>query len=134
MPQHTPNGEPFAVSSTSYLPDGKVASRTDPLGQTTTYAYWANGQSKSVTDPLGNFTTSEYDDSGRQTLVRDALNRANRFEYDGAGPFELEKIENTIDSVAKPIQWQTWKWAGPPAPDPFNSAEWPGPSYFMMDL
>lgn len=53
-------------------------------------------------------------------------------DYDGAGPAELHAVQDAIDNVAGPIQWQKWQKPAPPAPDPFSDAEWPGRS--ILDL
>ncbi|MEZ5559641.1 MAG: RHS repeat-associated core domain-containing protein [Pseudomonadales bacterium] len=102
----TVGGSPV-VETTSYTYDGngKLLTRTDPLGNVTTYVYDGNKRLASETDALGRVTTYEYDARGnlfrvthpdattdiyqydlenRRTAHTDTGGRTSFFEYDSA--------------------------------------------------
>jgi RHS repeat-associated protein len=54
---------------------------TDPLGNTTTYAYDSNGNMIAATDPLGNTTSLTYNPAGQPTTVTDPLGNQTQFTY-----------------------------------------------------
>jgi YD repeat-containing protein len=70
-----------------------LASTTDPLGNTATYAYNVPSTLQglgtpllsSVTDALGKVTTYTYDAAGNQTSITDAAGKTTHFAYDGRG-------------------------------------------------
>ena len=74
----------------TYDADGNMASRTDPLGNTTTYTYvTGTNWVETETDPLGHVTLYEYDAYGNQTkVIRDyggPLENETSYTYDGWG-------------------------------------------------
>ncbi len=58
-----------------------VATVTDPLHHTTTYAYDDVGNLRSVTDALQHSTAFEYNGQGQLTSTTDALQHTTRFDY-----------------------------------------------------
>ena len=67
------------LSSPSF---GSPSSVTDPLGNTTQFAYDASGNVLNVTDPLGNVTSITYNGDGQIAADTDALGNVTRFSYD----------------------------------------------------
>ena len=63
-------------------PTSWLASTTDPLGNTTSYAHDGAGNVLTSTDTLGNVTTYTYDSAGNQTSITDAAGNTIQFEYD----------------------------------------------------
>ncbi len=86
----------FSQTSTTYNPDGTVASTTDADGLTTDYTYYPNGQQESVTQVsvpvygatggVENLTTTyQYNSMGQQSDVTDPLGNTTSYEYDPLG-------------------------------------------------
>jgi RHS repeat-associated protein len=73
------------IESLTYTASGRIQTRTDALGATTTYAYDREGNRISVTDALGGVTQFEYDIRGNRTATTDALGHTTRYEYDAGG-------------------------------------------------
>lgn len=59
----------------------QVATVTDPLSHTTTFAYDAGGRLTTVTDALNQQTTFTYNAAGQPLTVTDPLNRGTTFGY-----------------------------------------------------
>ncbi len=59
----------------------QVASVTDPLNHTTTFAYDAEGNPTTVTNALGQPTTLTYNAAGQPITVTDPLSHTTQFEY-----------------------------------------------------
>src|SRR5205085_7120990 len=53
--------------------DGRVTAITDPLNNTTQYAYDQLGRLSKVTEPTGAVTTYSYDPAGQTMSITDAL-------------------------------------------------------------
>jgi YD repeat-containing protein len=87
---YTPEGElstiktPAGTSSYGYS-SGRLASVTDPMGQTVRYEYDAVGQLTQISDPGGARTKLEYDSSGNLVAVVDALGARTSYTYDASG-------------------------------------------------
>ncbi|HEY0197053.1 MAG TPA: RHS repeat-associated core domain-containing protein [Rhodanobacter sp.] len=65
---------------------GLTLSHTDPLGHTTSYAYYPSGDLKTVTDALGHVTTiTTYDGAGRITGITDPNGVATNLTYTPRG-------------------------------------------------
>jgi RHS repeat-associated protein len=65
---------------------GNVLSVSDPVGNSTGYAYNRASKPISITDPSGAITRLEWDDTlGLVNAITDPLNRTTRFEYDERG-------------------------------------------------
>jgi YD repeat-containing protein len=64
---------------------GRLVQRTDPLGNSVTYAYDGNGNLLSFVDPRGNAMTWQYDVRNRPLQRMDALAQAETYQYDAAG-------------------------------------------------
>lgn len=60
----------------------RITQNTDPLGQSTNYAYDGNGNLISVVDPNGGKTQFSFDARNRRTVRTDALNQAESVTYD----------------------------------------------------
>jgi len=75
---HTNLGVPLA-------PFTQEATTTDPLGNTTTYAYDSQGNMLSETDALGRVTSFTYDSAGDSTSLTEPGGNTTVFAYDGAG-------------------------------------------------
>jgi RHS repeat-associated protein len=73
------------VESLTYTPQGRIATRTDALGATTTYGYDQNGNRIAINDALGNVTKHEYNLKGNRIATTDALGHTTRYEYDAGG-------------------------------------------------
>ena len=81
------------VTTTTYDAVGNVTSTTDPLGNTTTYAYNANDELLTQTDPAVDVsgtmthpvTTYTYDADGEQTSLTDSDNNTTTSVYDSFG-------------------------------------------------
>ena len=81
------------VTTTTYDAVGNVTSTTDPLGNTTTYAYNANDELLTQTDPAVDVsgtmthpvTTYTYDADGEQTSLTDSDSNTTTSVYDSFG-------------------------------------------------
>jgi len=94
------------VTSTTYDPDGRPRTVTDPLlrvtttgydlagepvlltrpdGSTRASTYWPDGALKTQVDGKSNTTTYAEDPLGRVASVTDPLNRTTQFKYDATG-------------------------------------------------
>ncbi len=72
--------------SFTYDAKGNVLTRTDALGQTTTFMYEsAFNRVASIKDPLGNITKFTYDARGNLSKRTDENNHTTSFGYDSAG-------------------------------------------------
>lgn len=70
----------------TYRPDGRKLTETDPRGVLTTYGYDAGGRLTSVIQSgLPATTTYSYDETGARTALRDAAGRQVTWRHDGAG-------------------------------------------------
>jgi len=67
----------------SYYPDGRLQAVTDPLGNTTQYAYDLIGNTTTITNPDGGVTTIVRDDRGNIVSATDPLTRTTTYTYDG---------------------------------------------------
>jgi RHS repeat-associated protein len=74
-----------AVTTVTYTRQGKVASVTNPLGDTTAFEHDAVGDLVSRTEPSGERTTFGRDALGRLTSVTDAKGRTATLRYDARG-------------------------------------------------
>jgi RHS repeat-associated protein len=73
------------IESLTYTASGRIQTRTDALGATTSYAYDREGNRISVTDAFGGVTQFEYDIRGNRTATTDALGHTTRHEHDAGG-------------------------------------------------
>ncbi|MFN0315767.1 MAG: hypothetical protein ACKVQA_12105, partial [Burkholderiales bacterium] len=64
---------------------GTPLTATNPLNQTTTFAYTARGELQQVTNALSHTTQYGYNAAGDLTRITDALGNITRLGYDGAG-------------------------------------------------
>lgn len=77
----------------SYTPDyNQIASITDPLSHTTTFAY-TNGCLSQVIDPLGHAITMLCNGNGQPTAVEDALGHLTTIGYQG---YDLQSITDAL--------------------------------------
>jgi RHS repeat-associated protein len=105
-------------TTTTYYPDGRLASVTDAAGKTTGYAYDlatntttvthpdgggttvqrhdANGLILSTTDPLARTTSYTYDANRNKRSETDALGKTTSYEYDANG-----HLKTVIDPLNK---------------------------------
>ncbi|TAH64470.1 MAG: hypothetical protein EWM47_12530, partial [Anaerolineaceae bacterium] len=58
-----------SVNAQTYTWDGNISSRTDALGNTTSYIYDTRGNQVKIIDALGNTTYKVYDRMGRETAL-----------------------------------------------------------------
>jgi YD repeat-containing protein len=77
-----------------------VLTATDPLNQTSTYAY-LQGDLYTVTTPLGHTTTRFTDAAGRALGVTDPLGRSTRYTWDNLN--QLTKITDPLGSRPAPL-------------------------------
>jgi RHS repeat-associated protein len=63
-PQTTTMTDAAGKTWTDSYADNELVSRTDPLGNTTSYTYDSNGNKLTSTDPKGHVTTMTYDSNG----------------------------------------------------------------------
>ncbi|MBI2346297.1 MAG: carboxypeptidase regulatory-like domain-containing protein [Deltaproteobacteria bacterium] len=87
--------------SFTYDSAGRVATATDPWGNTISYTYWPDGQVKTITYP-GNKTVSyAYDDAGRLATVTDWLTPpgVTTYGYDTAGRLDTITYPNGATAV-----------------------------------
>lgn len=64
---------------------GTLLTATNPLNQTTNFAYTTRGELQQVTDPRTHATQFEYNTVGDLVKITDALGNITRFGTDGAG-------------------------------------------------
>jgi YD repeat-containing protein len=74
-----------ATRSFIYNRDNQLIAETDPLGNTTVYAYDANHSRTLVTDPNGHTTAKTYDADNRVIAIRDPEGNVIQFRYDAKG-------------------------------------------------
>ena len=86
------SANPSRASQFTYDGDGNMASRTDALGRTTSYAYNSLGQKTSMVEPLpagtgasAATTAYTYDAFGNLTQTAAPLGRTTSSAYDGNG-------------------------------------------------
>jgi RHS repeat-associated protein len=78
----TPNA---VTASVTYHPTfGQIASITDFLNRTKSFAYDSSGRLVTVTDPLNNQTTFTYNSAGQLLTATNPLQQTTTFTYDGA--------------------------------------------------
>ena len=84
----------YATSNTSTATIGDLVSKTDPLGNQTTYTYDAAGNQTSSVEPLGNVSggtpsnytvSSNYDADGRTLSRTNELGYTTTYTFDAAG-------------------------------------------------
>ena len=75
-----PQSRPLATRV--YNAGGFLASTTDPLGRTTSYAYDRLGRTVAITDPLGGVATTVYDAVGNAVITTDPLGRRTFTTFD----------------------------------------------------
>ncbi len=68
-----------------YQGDGRLVSRSDRVGNTTTYTYTGSGNLQSIIDPEGLATTFAYDVNDRLASITDPASRVTTFEIDPRG-------------------------------------------------
>jgi RHS repeat-associated protein/uncharacterized repeat protein (TIGR01451 family) len=123
-----PRGNTEALAT--YYMDGRLASVTDAVGNTTGYEYAlaenkttvtypdggvatltydANGLLMSKTDPLNHTTTYSYDANRNKLTETNALQQATTYTYDARG-----NMASTTDPAGKTIRW-TYNPYGTPA-------------------
>ncbi|MFN0314570.1 MAG: RHS repeat-associated core domain-containing protein [Burkholderiales bacterium] len=83
----------------AYTPRGEVASVTSPLSQITRFEYNAAGDLTRQTDPLGNVTRFAYDNVGRRTAVVDPLDFVTGTQYNGS-----DQVTTVTDARNKSTQ------------------------------
>src|SRR6185369_1035666 len=88
----------------TYLPNGDLASTTDPRNNTTTVAYDVYGNVAKVTDPLHGETTTEWNARSLLVLVRDALGRETRQGYDTLGRPTTKTLPKTLLAGSAPTE------------------------------
>ncbi|MFD0668894.1 RHS repeat-associated core domain-containing protein [Ramlibacter sp. MAHUQ-53] len=71
--------------TSTYTPEGDLATLTDALGHETRIVSDALGRVATVTDPLGYTSRQQYDAADHPTLSSDALGQDTRLVYDAAG-------------------------------------------------
>ncbi|MGH9196881.1 MAG: hypothetical protein ACRD1T_14200, partial [Acidimicrobiia bacterium] len=97
----------YAGTDSNYF--GNLERVTDPLGNTTQYAYDARHNLTVVTDPLGNRTTYQYNSKNRVTLIVQAagpegsLNLATSFTW----LLSVDNINENLSSVTNPLSVRT---------------------------
>ncbi len=72
----------------------RARSTADGLLRETSYAYDENGKLASVTNPNGNTTTYSYTDGNRLASVTDAMDRSTRYTYTAKGQVETITLPN----------------------------------------
>lgn len=88
----------------------KVTSITDPLGDTTTFTYDSAGNLLSQTDPNGNATSFAYNSFGQITQITDPLGNVTKFSYDAfanliSAADALGDTASTVyDALSRPLQ------------------------------
>ena len=91
---------------TGFLSQGLVASVTDALSHTTSYAYDAFGNLATVTDPAGNQTVNAYDIRGNKLTSQDPDMGTWNYAYDALG----ELIAQTSPQVVSASAGSTATW------------------------
>ncbi|MCC6231852.1 MAG: hypothetical protein IT580_04370, partial [Verrucomicrobiales bacterium] len=94
-------GTGVSRESFTYDPVGKMLSRTDGRGKTTSYTYNARGWIETITDPEGNKSTLSYDESGNliarsDTDAASGTVRSAVYTYDGLGRRTSESLNGTF--------------------------------------
>jgi YD repeat-containing protein len=77
----TPDLPPSLAWALSWGPEGRLATLTDPDGQSESYAYEPTGELRSVVDRDGNSTSITHDQLGRTKAITDALGRMHPKTY-----------------------------------------------------
>ncbi|MFC6549102.1 RHS repeat-associated core domain-containing protein [Cohnella cellulosilytica] len=70
MERNAQNGTSLVSETYRYDGSGRMLSKTDAYGNTTSYAYFLNGSLKSMTDPDGTIEKYDYDLTGKAMSVR----------------------------------------------------------------
>jgi RHS repeat-associated protein len=79
------SNQPVTWSFTYHPQNGKLASSTNPLNQTSSLTYTGRGELETATNALGKTTRFEYDLVGDLVKIIDPLTHQARMGYDGAG-------------------------------------------------
>jgi RHS repeat-associated protein len=89
---------PSETTVTTYDPYGRLLTRTNPLGQTTTYSYDNRGRTSAVTDARGGVTTLTYNLTDRIASRTNALNQTTSYTYDAE-----ERLKTVTDPLGRVI-------------------------------
>lgn len=73
--------KPRGTISFTHFGNGNIQTVTDPLSQTTTFAYDASNKLTQIVDNIGNTTSYEYDNAGKMTRSTDANEAVTMFSY-----------------------------------------------------
>jgi RHS repeat-associated protein len=84
-----------------YRTDGRIASMTDRVGNSTQFEYDANGLIQRIVDPVG-LATVFASSAGRITSITDPANKVTTLEYDAAG--NLTKVTDPDGTL------RTWSY------------------------
>ena len=103
------------TSQTAYDLAGNAVSRTDALGNATSYAYNNLNELVTTTDPAGHVATTVYDAAGRQTATIDLMGLVTAAVYDGLG----RQIESDQGSIVESVAAHR---AIPPMPGPSRTS------------
>ena len=87
-------------TSYEYDENGKLASVTDPNGNTTTYSYSDSNRLASVTDALSQTTSYEYDLKGNLRFLTDAESQTTEFVYD-----DLNRLTQEIRPMGETAEY-----------------------------
>jgi RHS repeat-associated protein len=86
--------DPLGHATTStYYPNGLLATRTDANGNTTTWQRDLQGRVTAIVDAAGAITTFAYDAAGRRSSVTNALGQTSTFAYDAQ-----DRLVRTVDA------------------------------------
>lgn len=93
---------------TTYRPDGRKATETDPRGVVTTFGYDAAARLVSVVQTgLPAATTFGYDETGAKVAQTDAASRETRWRHDGAGrPVSRTLPDGSVESFGYDAEGQ----------------------------
>ncbi len=80
------------LSEACYDELGRLVSRTNEIGQATTYTYDALGRPTCIVDPLGNETTTVYDDAGLNSRIYINGDLRKNIQQDGMGRVVHESV------------------------------------------
>ncbi len=88
-----PRGYSGAVAT--YYPDGRLESVTDPLSNTTRYAYDVAGRTTTITNPDGGTVATTYDPAGNILSRTDPLSHTTTYAYYPG----TDRVETTTDPL-----------------------------------
>jgi len=90
------------TSNMSYDDAGNLLTKTDPLGNTTTYTYEPTyNQVETITDSEENTTAFEYDVNGNLIFVTDPIGNVTTYEYNSFG-----QVKNKTDAKDNKTSYQ----------------------------